>query len=70
VESSLGTRYFSVAHSPKSMSLQRSEQNGRYAFSGRQATGWPQVGQATVVVVSVMKKGKGGWRRLFLACSG
>lgn len=41
-------RYDSFAHAPKSISLHRSEQNGRHFDSGDQGTCFPQVGQATL----------------------
>lgn len=43
--SSAGMRLVSLAHSPKSINLQRSEQKGRKALSGRQVFFWPQLGQ-------------------------
>jgi hypothetical protein len=46
--SSAGTRYDSVAHAPRSISLQRSEQNGLKRLSGFHPTGAPQVGHATM----------------------
>lgn len=40
--------FFSVAHSPKSISWQRSLQNGRKLFASLQTTVLLQVGQLTV----------------------
>jgi hypothetical protein len=42
-----GMAYFPSAHWPKSMSLQRSEQNGRAGFSGENSVGFPQRGHFT-----------------------
>ncbi len=46
-----GIVYFSSAQAPRSICLQRSEQNGRYLFSGVHSTFLPQVGQDTTVMV-------------------
>lgn len=46
--STIGIRYDSDAHAPRSMSLQRFEQNGRKADSGVHSTGLPHCGQRTV----------------------
>jgi hypothetical protein len=43
-----GTRYASEAHAPRSISRQRSEQNGRHRDFGVHSTGVPQCGQATM----------------------
>jgi hypothetical protein len=43
-----GIRYDSLAQAPRSMSLQRDEQNGRKRLSADQTTGLPQVGQRTI----------------------
>lgn len=40
----------SLAHAPRSMSLQRSQQKGRKALSLVQAVDFLQVGQETIVV--------------------
>ena len=45
--SSAATRYGSVAHAPRSIILQRSEQNGRDSLSARQGTCFPHCGQGT-----------------------
>jgi hypothetical protein len=41
--------YFSAAHAPKSISLQRSEQNGRKRDASVHSTSRPQVGHFTTV---------------------
>src|ERR1700712_5723631 len=43
--------YFSVAQAPRSICLQRSEQNGRKRLSGTQRTSFSQVGHLTIVVI-------------------
>jgi len=43
-----------LAHSPRSISLQRSEQNGRKGSFSLQITDFLQVGQGMMVVVLVM----------------
>lgn len=43
-----GTRYVPDAHAPRSISRQRSEQNGRQRDAGVHSTGVPQCGQATM----------------------
>ena len=45
----------SVAHSPKSINLQRAEQNGRDAFSFDHMLFLAQVGHNTVVVISCFR---------------
>lgn len=52
LSSSATTRYDSDAHAPKSMSLQRSEQNGREIFFSIHSTVVPQVGQLTVRLIT------------------
>lgn len=47
-----GTRYFSVAHCPRSINLQRSLQKGRQRFSGVHTATLLQVGQVTFRGVS------------------
>jgi hypothetical protein len=47
LSSATGTRYFSDAHAPRSITLQRSEQNGRHGLCGAHSTLRPQLGQAT-----------------------
>jgi hypothetical protein len=42
-------RFSSAAHSPKSISWQRFEQNGRNGLCSFQTTFLPQVGQLTIV---------------------
>lgn len=53
--------YRSEAQAPRSISLQRSEQNGRYRFCGDQGTGALQVGQGTVATVSEGTERKIKW---------
>jgi hypothetical protein len=43
--------YFSSAQAPRSICLQRSEQNGRKGFSEDQTTFAAQVGQDTTVAI-------------------
>src|SRR5476649_64072 len=45
-----GMAYFSSAQAPRSICLQRSEQNGRYLFSSFHSTFLEQVGQVTTVM--------------------
>src|SRR5471032_844316 len=45
-----GMVYFSSAQAPRSICLQRSEQNGRYLFSSFHSTFLEQVGQVTTVM--------------------
>src|SRR5690606_29542810 len=46
-----GTACSSAAHAPRSINLQRSEQNGRCGLCGPHSTGAPQVGHLTTVVL-------------------
>jgi hypothetical protein len=46
--STAGMRNDSLAHAPKSIILQRSEQNGRHFDAGVHSTSLRQVGHATV----------------------
>src|SRR5690348_8234138 len=48
--------YFSSAQAPRSICLQRSEQNGRYLFFSVHSTFWPQVGQETTGIAEKPQK--------------
>ena len=63
---SAGTRYCSDAHWPRSISLQRSEQNGRKGESVVQRTSLPQDGQRTVRDSDLRSSGESE----LLMCSG
>ena len=54
-----GMRFSSIAHSPKSINLQRSEQNGLETCSGVQGTEHPQLGHFTISVLlgAVIRRG-------------
>ena len=49
------TLYFSSAHAPKSICLQRSEQNGRYRLDSFHSTSLPHTGHLTIVTMSQHK---------------
>jgi hypothetical protein len=53
---SAGIVYFSSAQAPRSICLQRSEQNGRYLFSSFHSTLAEQVGQSTTVAMINLQK--------------
>lgn len=53
-------RFSSEIHSPRSISLQRSEQKGRHGLDSAQMLGLPQIGQGTVVGLSVDDIGQYG----------
>jgi len=55
-----------MIHSPKSINLQRSEQNGLYGWSGCQGTGFLQAGHLTVAMGldAGIKKYSGSIRRV------
>lgn len=50
--SSAATRYDSDAHAPRSISLQRSEQNGRAVLRSVHSTFVPHVGQLTMRLIT------------------
>jgi hypothetical protein len=60
-----GIEYRSVAHAPRSISLQRCEQNGRHRFSGEYSVLRPQVGHSTETLIG----GTRGAHRLHSASS-
>lgn len=62
-------RWFSSSQSPRSISRQRSQQNGRHLDAGSQSTERPQVGQLTIVVmVSVVAISGANGNRGLLTC--
>src|SRR5690606_29202026 len=50
-----GITYFSSAHAPRSICLQRCEQNGRYWFASVHSTFAEHVGQLTIVAIAALR---------------
>ncbi len=50
--------YFSSAHAPRSICLQRSLQNGRYLLDSVHSTFLPQVGQSTMATMRLSCEGQ------------